>query len=157
MHRMADELKTSRRREHRWKLILWSPKNTKEEERKETIEQNKRWPKESHPTPLARTRKISESTRSNRLKLHKEPQNIRLVDEIHFSTMNSLQFKRWPMERNLADREQVKWPTIQITAFTAATGSNHLNQASTSHLKKKIQIGTSRIGEDRRKTFPEPI
>ncbi|CAA7040509.1 unnamed protein product [Microthlaspi erraticum] len=44
-------------------------------------------------------RKISESTRSNRLKLHKEPQNIRLVDEIHFSTMNSLQFKRWPMEK----------------------------------------------------------
>ncbi|CAA7038299.1 unnamed protein product [Microthlaspi erraticum] len=41
MHRMADELKTSRRREHRWKLILWSPKNTKEEERKETIEQIK--------------------------------------------------------------------------------------------------------------------
>ncbi|CAA7034563.1 unnamed protein product [Microthlaspi erraticum] len=40
MHRMADELKTSRRREHRWKLILWSPKNTKEE-RKETIEQIK--------------------------------------------------------------------------------------------------------------------
>ncbi|CAA7056511.1 unnamed protein product [Microthlaspi erraticum] len=29
-------------------------------------------------------RKISESTRSNRLKLHKEPQNIRLVDEISF-------------------------------------------------------------------------
>ncbi|CAA7025575.1 unnamed protein product [Microthlaspi erraticum] len=52
MHRMADELKTSRRREHRWKLILWSPKNTKEEERKETIEQNKRWPKESHPEAI---------------------------------------------------------------------------------------------------------
>ncbi|CAA7054549.1 unnamed protein product [Microthlaspi erraticum] len=52
MHRMADELKTSRRREHRWKLILWSPKNTKEEERKETIEQIKRWPKESHPEAI---------------------------------------------------------------------------------------------------------
>ncbi|CAA7020509.1 unnamed protein product [Microthlaspi erraticum] len=84
MHRMADELKTSRRREHRWKLILWSPKNTKEEERKETIEQNTRWPKESLPSHWRAQRKISESTRSNRLKLHKEPQNIRLVDEISF-------------------------------------------------------------------------
>ncbi|CAA7024149.1 unnamed protein product [Microthlaspi erraticum] len=84
MHRMADELKTSRRREHRWKLILWSPKNTKEEERKETIEQKQDGQRNHITKPLARTRKISESTRSNRLKLHKEPQNIRLVDEISF-------------------------------------------------------------------------
>ncbi|CAA7043455.1 unnamed protein product [Microthlaspi erraticum] len=99
MHRMADELKTSRRREHRWKLILWSPKNTKEEERKETIEQIRDGQRNHIPSHWRARRKISESTRSNRLKLHKEPQNIRLVDEIHFSTMNSLQFKRWPMEQ----------------------------------------------------------
>ncbi|CAA7030105.1 unnamed protein product [Microthlaspi erraticum] len=101
-------------------------------------------------------RKISESTRSNRLKLHKEPQNIRLVDEIHFSTMNSLQFKRWPMEKFGRSR-----------ASKMADNPNHgiyrghrlksPPSSSTSHLKKKIQIGTSRIGEDRRKTFPEPI
>ncbi|CAA7028576.1 unnamed protein product [Microthlaspi erraticum] len=68
MHRMADELKTSRRREHRWKLILWSPKNTKEEERKETIEQNTRWPKESHPDA------IGAHTKDLRIHTFKSPQ-----------------------------------------------------------------------------------
>ncbi|CAA7044727.1 unnamed protein product [Microthlaspi erraticum] len=82
MHRMADELKTSRRREHRWKLILWSPKNTKEKKRKENRKKQD-GQRKNHDT-IGAHRKISESTRSNRLKLHKEPQNIRLVDETSF-------------------------------------------------------------------------
>ncbi|CAA7038922.1 unnamed protein product [Microthlaspi erraticum] len=68
MHRMADELKTSRRREHRWKLILWSPKNTKEEERKETIEQIQDGQRNHIPKPLART------TKDLRIHTFKSPQ-----------------------------------------------------------------------------------
>ncbi|CAA7062262.1 unnamed protein product [Microthlaspi erraticum] len=68
MHRMADELKTSRRREHRWKLILWSPKNTKEEERKETIEQIRDGQRNHIPKPLART------TKDLRIHTFKSPQ-----------------------------------------------------------------------------------
>ncbi|CAA7054021.1 unnamed protein product [Microthlaspi erraticum] len=102
MHTMADELKTSRRREHRWKLILWSPKNTKEEEKKETIEQIQDGQRNHIPSHWRARRKISESTRSNRLKLHKEPQNIRLVDEISF------QYDEFLLVQEMAEDEI--WP-----------------------------------------------
>ncbi|CAA7023178.1 unnamed protein product [Microthlaspi erraticum] len=102
-------------------------------------------------------RKISESTRSNRLKLHKEPQNIRLVDE------NSFQYNEFLTIQEMADG--VKFGRSRASKM--ADNPNHgiyrghrlksPPSSITSHLKKKIQIGTSRIGEDRRKTFPEPI
>ncbi|CAA7054779.1 unnamed protein product [Microthlaspi erraticum] len=55
MHKMADELKTSRRREHRWKLILWSKKH-QEEEKEEKVEQNTIQQKETYPKDVWRAR-----------------------------------------------------------------------------------------------------
>ncbi|CAA7057404.1 unnamed protein product [Microthlaspi erraticum] len=52
MHHMADKLKIKGRRELQWKLIRWNITNTKEEEKKETIERNTRRPEESHPEAI---------------------------------------------------------------------------------------------------------
>ncbi|CAA7020416.1 unnamed protein product [Microthlaspi erraticum] len=88
-------------------------------------------------------RKISESTRSNRLKLHKEPQNIRLVDETSF------QYNEFLTIQEMADAEQSKMADNPNHGIYRGHRLKSPPSSSTSHLKKKIQIGTSRIGEDR--------
>ncbi|CAA7036876.1 unnamed protein product [Microthlaspi erraticum] len=134
MHRMADELKTSRRREHRWKLILWSPKNTKEEERKETIEQNTDGQR-NHITSHWRAHERSPNPHYNEFLTIQE-----MADGVKFGRSRASKMADNP-NHGIYRGHRLKSPQSSI----------HIAS------KEENPIGTSRIGEDRRKTFPEPI